>query len=182
MAQLAAVGSRSDDQTVVADAVRDLRLHADREFAAAQQSADEAAFELAGVGSEGSGAARLAARDRLQRAAAEAQSVFLTQLALANQRPNFPAVELPAALVGEVRRFDAVVADGLAIVADHTDGAAPGPLPDMRTSLATLAAAVRTELERAVSPEVAAQVEGRLELYRNLVPRIERLGAAELGA
>jgi len=176
LARLATVGSRSDDQTVVGDAARELRLRADREFAAAQQSADQAAFELGRAGFDS-----LAARERLQTATAEAQSIFLTQLAVASQRPNLSAVELPDALVREVRRFDAVVAESLAIIADRSAGETQRVLPDLRSPLEILTTVARSGFESLVSPEIAAQIEGRLELYRNLVPRVERLASAEFG-
>src|SRR5262249_4442352 len=45
MADLARVGSRSEDQTVVAREIEGIRLQAARHFAAAQQSAEEQSFE-----------------------------------------------------------------------------------------------------------------------------------------
>ncbi len=92
---------------------RALRLQAERDFAAAQQSADEAAFEPSGYGPARESAATLAARERLQRAAADAQSVFLTQLAMAHQRPTVAPAKLPEALIDGVRSFDAVIAECL---------------------------------------------------------------------
>ena len=46
--------------------------------------------------------------------------------------------------------------------------------------LADLADVVESSLGRVASADVAAQVRGRLALYRVLVPRIERLAAPEL--
>jgi len=181
MAQLATVGSRSDDQTVVAREAQGLRLQAYRDFAAAQQSADEAAFELSAGGPEGLGVAALAARERLQRATADAQSVFLTQLAVAQQRPNVAPAELPDALISGVRRFDAVVAESLAAVADRAQRTQDRALPDLRTPLAAVTDVIKAEAATMASPELVAQIEARLALYRDLVPRIERLGVAELG-
>ena len=179
MAQLATVGSRSDDQTVVAREAQGLRLQAYGDFAAAQQSADEAAFELSAEGPEGLGAAALAARERLQRATADAQSVFLTQLAVAQQRPNVAPAELPDALIHGVRRFDAIVGESLSAIADRAQGHVDRALPDLRTALAAVTAVITAEVATIASPAIAAHVEARLALYRDLVPRIERLGVAE---
>src|SRR5262245_36803981 len=88
MARLATVGSHSDDQTKVLERTRSLRMQTSNDFVTAQQWADDAAFELSGAPPE-----RLAARERLQRVAADAQSVFLTQLALAHQRPDVASME-----------------------------------------------------------------------------------------
>ena len=182
MARLATVGSRSDDQTVVAREAQGLRLEAYRGFAAAQQSADEAAFEPSGFGDDGSGAAALAERERLQRATADAQSVFLTQLVVAQQRPNAALAELPSPLVEGLRRFDAVIAESLAAIADRAQHAVARPLPDIRIPLAAVTVLVEAESFFVTDAGTTAQLEARLALYRELVPRIERLGSAELPA
>jgi len=179
MAQLATVGSRSDDQTVVAREAQGLRLQAYRDFAAAQQSADEAAFELSAEGPEGLRAGALATRERLQRATADAQSVFLTQLAVAHQRPNVVPAELPDALINGVRRFDAVVAESLVTIADRVQRTVDRPLPDLRAPLAAVTNLIRAEGATITSPELAAHLEARVALYHELVPRIERLSGAE---
>ena len=181
MARLATVGSRSDDQTAVAGEAQGLRLQAYRDFAAAQRSADEAAFELTGNSAAWESAPALAARGRLQSATAEAQSVFLTQLAIANQRPNVGPAKLPEALIAGVRRFDAVIAESLDAIADRAQRAVDRAQPDLRASLAAVTEVIRAQAATIASPEVAAQIEARLALYRELVPRIERLGVTELG-
>ena len=175
MARLATVGSRSDDQAVVVAAAQDMRLQAYGDFAAAQQSADQAAFELSAWGAE-----RLAARERLQSATADAQSVFLTLLAIAHQRPSVPAAQLPERIVSGVRSFDRVVADCLDALADRVESAPDRALPDLRAPLETVTDLASAERETLASPNITAQVEGRLALYRELVPRIERLGSADL--
>jgi multidrug resistance protein MdtO len=172
MADLARVGSRSDDQTVVAREIQGLRVQAYRHFAAAQQSAEEDAFEWSASGPDA-----VEARDRLQAAAAEAQAVFLTQLAVASQRPNVAPAELPEALVAGTRRFDGLVAESLEVIADRVQDAASRDVPDLNAPLADLTGLMRAEVRRIADPEVALQVEGRLALYRELVPRLERLGS-----
>ena len=164
MARLATVGSGGGDHAVVVRAVQGLRVQASRDFATAQQLADQGAFEVVDPGGDG-----LAARERLQRAAADAQSVFLTQLAIAHQRLDGVA---PDALVADLRRFDAVVSDSLEVIAERAERRARRALPDLRGRLD--AVAVRTEDN---VPGVTAHIEGRLALYRELIPRIERLGA-----
>jgi uncharacterized membrane protein YccC len=172
MARLATVGSGGDDYTAVARAAQSLRVQASRDFAAAQQLADQAAFELGDPGSEG-----LAARERLQRAAADAQSVFLTQLAIAHQRFDVALAVVPGALVGDLQRFDAVVSDSLQVIAERAEHRAQRALPDLRGQLAAVTAVAEEGVPRIAAPGVAAHVEGRLALYRELVPRIERLSS-----
>ena len=179
MAQLATVGSRSDDQIVVATEAHSLRLQAYGDFAAAQQAADEAAFEPRADRPDDADAAAVDARERLQRATADAQSVFLTQLAVAQQRPNVAPAELPDALIHGVRRFDAIVGESLSAIADRVQGSVDRTLPDLRTALAAVTDVITAEVATIASPAIAAHVEARLALYRDLVPRIERLGVAE---
>src|SRR5262249_2075190 len=138
-----------------------LRLHAYRDFASAQQLADEAAFELSA-----DHPTRLAERERLQRATADAQSIFLTQLAIANQRPNVAPAALSDALVDGVRRFDAVVAESLSAIADRAERTADRVLPDLRGALAAVTDVVRTEGVTRIAPEYTAHLEARLALYR----------------
>ncbi len=152
-------------------AAEGIRLQASHDFAVAQQLADQAAFEPGDPTGEG-----LAARERLQRAAADAQSVFLTQLAIARQPPEVvPA--LPGALGAGVRRFDAAVADSLEAIAEAAQGGAQRPIPDLRVQLAAVTALGKESVTSIASRKAAGHIEGRLALYRELVPRIEQLGA-----
>src|SRR5262249_20645200 len=171
MAELARVGRRSDDQTVVAREIAGLRAAAARHFAAAQQSAEEESFEW-------SVRETAAAREPFEVAAAEARAIFAMQLAIAHQRPNLLPSDLPDALVAATRRFDALVAESLDAIANRAQAAAPGTPPDLRVPLDGLAGIAQTEIARIASPEIARQVEGRMASYRELVPRLERLGAA----
>jgi multidrug resistance protein MdtO len=167
MARLATVASPGDDDT--ATRAEDMRVQASHDFTTAQQLADQAAFELGEPSRE-----RVAARERLQRAAADAQSVFLTQVAIAHQPPDVVAA-LPAALRDGVRRFDAAVSDGLGAIARSAERPAQGAVPDLRAHLAAVAMLARDSVPRMTDREGVAHVEGRLALYRELVPRIERL-------
>jgi multidrug resistance protein MdtO len=168
MARLATVASR-EDPAAATQAAEELRLQASHDFATAQQLADQAAFEPAEPSREG-----LAARERLQRAAADAQSIFLAQLALAHP-PRDVVTSLPDALRAGLARFDRAVSASLAAIAERVERSVPSPIPDVREPLAgvrTLATATAPRLER----DAARHVEGRLALYAELVPRIERLG------
>jgi len=165
MARLATVGTRGDDQA------EGLRLQTSHDFAVAQQLADQAAFEPVDPSQAG-----LAARERLQRAAADAQSVFLTQLAIAHQ-PRDVVPALPGALGAGVRRFDAAVAESLEAIAECAQRSVQRPIPDLRVPLASVTALGKESVPGLASGEVAGHIEGRLALYRELVPRIERLEA-----
>jgi multidrug resistance protein MdtO len=168
MARLATVGSTGDEQAP--PVAEGLRLQASHDFLIAQQLADQAAFEPGDPGREG-----LTARDQLQRAAADAQSVFLTQLAIAHQPPDVVAT-LPRALGAGVRTFDATVSDGLEAIAERAERSPRGSIPDLRVQLATVAALTKESLPGIGHREVARQLEDRLALYSELVPHIERLG------
>ena len=80
------------------------------------------------------------------------------------------------ALSPRVRRFDAAVGESLDVVADRSRRAAHRDLPELRLAAAWPPLACRREPRSLRIAEVAAHVEGRLALYRELVPRIERLG------
>jgi uncharacterized membrane protein YccC len=177
MAELASAASRSGAQPIVAGQTEDLRLRASHDFLVAQQLADEAAFEVTERVPE-QPTTSWGAYQRLQRVTADAQSVFLTQLALAQQRANVAPPHLPDGLVNGMRHFDAVVAENLAVIADPGRRRATA-LPDLRTPLATVTDLMQ-QTRTAASLEATAQLDARLALYRELVPRIERLGLAEL--
>jgi len=167
MARLAVAGSRGDERAVRGDAAETLRLQASHDFQIAQQLADQAAFELGDPSRES-----LATRERLQRAAADAQSVFLTQLAIAHQ-PWDVVPPVPEALDDAVRRFDEAVSESLAAIADRAERGVQRPVPDLGTQLMLVTALV--------AEKVPGFVGSRLALYRDLVPRIQRL-AADLDA
>src|SRR5882724_10152064 len=166
MARLAVVGSRGDERAVLGDAAETLRLQASHDFQIAQQLADQAAFELGDPSRES-----LATRERLQRAAADAQSVFLSQLAIAHQ-PRGVVPPLPE-VIDAVRRFDDAVSESLAAIADRAERGVQRPVPDLGAQLMLVTALV--------AEKVPGFVGSRLALYRDLVPRIQRL-AADLDA
>jgi multidrug resistance protein MdtO len=117
MAGLATVGSGTAE-------VETLRLQALRDFASAQQAADEAAFEP----SDGR-----PVRERAQRAVADAQSVLLTQLAVARQRTD-----------ARVSGFDAAVAESLTAIADRLQQGQGRAFPDFQ--IAALVSPLEREL------------------------------------
>ena len=84
-------------------------------------------------------------------------------------------------VVGAARRFDAVVGEYLDLIADRTQGAADRDLPELRQPLQVATDRMHAECRRLAISEVAAHIEGRLTLYRELVPRLERLGSADVG-
>jgi hypothetical protein len=171
MARLATVGSRDGDQVAVGSETEGLRMQASQDFAIAQQLADQAAFELGDPSREG-----LAARERLQGATADAQSVFLTQLAIAYQ-PHDVVPALPLALGTGVRRFDSVISDSLEAIAESATRRAQRPISGLRVELAAVAALTKESIPSIGSLELADHIEARLALYGELVPRIERLAA-----
>src|SRR5206468_1159691 len=86
-------------------------------------------------------------------------------------------VPAPGALGAGVRRFDAAVAESLEAIAECAQRSVQRPIPDLRVPLASVTALGKESVPGIASREVAGDIEGRLALYRELVPRIERLGA-----
>jgi multidrug resistance protein MdtO len=169
MARLATAVSRGDHDPSAGTA-EELRLQASHDFAIAQQLADQAAFEHVEPSPSG-----MAARERLQRTAADAQSIFLTQLALTHP-PHDVVASLPDALRGGFEGFDRTLAATLDAIAERVERGTHRPMPDMRKPLAALAAFVDESVPQLEPHDVARHVHGRLALYSELVPRIERLG------
>ncbi|HXK26602.1 MAG TPA: hypothetical protein VMS55_28325, partial [Myxococcota bacterium] len=122
-----------------------------------------------------------AAQRHFPAAIAEAQSVFLTQLAIASQRPSVAPADLPGRLVAAIRRFDDRVGTRLDLIADRATTSAPHEGLDLHDALAELSGVVRAELSKNRDRAWTPQVEGRLALYRELVPRLERLESVVVG-
>jgi hypothetical protein len=174
-ARAATVEDETEDVAAVARSVATLRAQVDRDFGAVQQALEEAAFE----------AVVPAAGDRaisvdVQRLMIDAQAVFLNQLAIARHRPDFAPSVLPPPVRAAIRRLNTTVAARLMAVADRVDGTAAAPLPDLQPPLANLADVLEPSMGHVIGPDVAAQAQARLALYRALVLRIERLGAPDL--
>jgi multidrug resistance protein MdtO len=170
MARLATAVSRGGDRDASAGSAEELRLQASHDFAIAQQLADQAAFEYIEPSPSG-----MAARERLQRTAADAQSIFLTQLALAHP-PHDVVAALPDALRGGFEGFDRTLSASLDAIAERAERGTHRPMPDLHEPLASLTALAQ-DTDARVEDRVARHVQGRLALYSELVPRIERLGA-----
>jgi hypothetical protein len=107
----------------------------------------------------------------------DVQAVFLNQLAVARHRPDFAPGVLPPPVRAGIRRLNTAVAARLDAVADRIEGEADTPLPDLQAPLADLAGTVESFLGHMPTTDVAAETRARLDLYRVLVPRVERLAA-----
>src|SRR2546427_480569 len=151
---MARLATGATGEAAALNAAEGIRLQASHDFAVAQQLADQAAFEPGDPTGEG-----LAARERLQRAAADAQSVFLTQLAIAHQ-PRDVVPALPGALSAGVRRFDAAVAESLEAIAECAQRSVQRSIPDLRVPLASVTALGKESVPGIASREVAGDIEG----------------------
>jgi hypothetical protein len=174
-ARLATVEDETKDVAAISRSVATLRAQADRDFGAVQQALEEAAFEESVPG-----AGERPVRRDAQRMMMDAQAVSLNQLAIARHRPDFaPTVPAPPVRAA-IRRFNTTVAARLIAVADRIEGKAGAPLPDLQPPLADLADVLEPSMGYVTRPDVAAQAQARLALYRALVRQIEQLGAPRL--
>ena len=164
MANLARVDVGGDDRAAAAASIQRLRLQVYRQFAAIQQSADESGFEWSTSDRE------IAERDRLRLAATEARAIFILLLAAASRQLAISRA-VPSAILGATHRINEAIAERLDRVADMS------ALPDLRTRIAVTPETARAEGSRMSDAEAADAVEGRLTLYRELVPRIDRLAS-----
>ncbi|MCW5892631.1 MAG: FUSC family protein [bacterium] len=176
-ARLATVEDESEDPAAVGRATGALRAQADRQFGAVQQALAEAAFEVV---LPGTGDAAL--RDQAQRRMTEAQALFLTQLAVARHRPDIAPRRLPPTLRTAVRNLNHAIAARVDAVADRLEGATTTPLPDVRAAFDALADVVEPLRGHRADPDLAAEAQARLALYRTLVLRVEQLGVPAPGA
>jgi multidrug resistance protein MdtO len=166
MADLARLPSQEGDPDMILSRAYALRLKIYQGFGNVQQLIAETTFEP--------GAAE---RDVMLQLLAEAQAAFLVLLALVQDNSGAPLRGVPALARDAANRCDATVAESFDALAAGIEGKQMRPLPDLAGSLAQLERGTAARLNDSTAAEIAPHEHGRLALYRQLVPLVERLGA-----
>ena len=143
-----------------------LRLNIYQGFGTVQQLVAETMFEP--------GAAE---REVMLQLLAEAQAAFLVLLALVQDSPGAALREVPALAQDAANRCDATVAGSFEALAAGIEGQQRRPWPDLAGALAELERSTAARLHDSTAAATAPYERGRLALYRQLVPLVERLGA-----
>ena len=166
MAELARLPSQDEDPAVVLSRAYALRLKIYQGFATVQQLVAETMFEP--------GAAE---RDVILQLLAEAQAAFLVLLALVQDRSDAALQGGPVMAREAANRCDAAVAESFEAIAAGIEDKQRRPLPDLAGALAELERSTAARLTDSTAAATALHEHGRLALYRQLVPLVQRLGA-----
>jgi multidrug resistance protein MdtO len=166
MADLARLPSQDEDPAMVLSRAYALRLKIYQGFGTVQQLVAETTFEP--------GAAE---RDVILQLLVEAQAAFLVLLALVQDSPGTTLREVPEQVREAANRCNATVAESFDALAAGIEGKQMRPWPDPAGALAELERNTAACLNDSTAAETAPYERGRLALYRQLVPLVERLGA-----
>jgi hypothetical protein len=147
-----------------------LRLKIYQGFDTVQQLVAETTFEP--------GAAE---REVMLQLLAEAQAAFLVLLALVQDRADAALRGVPALAWDAANRCDATVAESFEGLADGIEDKQRRPWPDLAGALAALERSKAARLHDGTAAATAPLEHGRLALYRQLVPLVERLRAHQQG-
>jgi multidrug resistance protein MdtO len=120
-------------------------------------------------------------RERLEEIAAAAQRVFLHLLAIIQHRPDVRPSAVPELLRAASFRFRVALADVILNFSDQVEGKPERPMPDLPSALAELEHAVAAQTNAVTDANLAAQIRGRLELYRETVPITMKLARLQAG-
>ena len=118
-----------------------------------------------------------AEREVMLQLLAEAQAAFLVLLALVQDRADAALRGVPVMAREAANRCDATVAESFEALAAGIEGKQRRPWPDLAGALAALERSTAARLHDSTAAATAPYERGRLALYRQLVPLVERLGA-----
>src|SRR5262245_2072646 len=166
MADLARLPSHAGDPDVIRSQADALRLHIYEGFATVQQLVAETRFEPGA-----------AAREVMRHLLAEAQAALLVLLALVHDRADAALRGGPVMAWEAANRCEAAVAESFEALAAGLEGQPRQPWPDLAGALAALERSTAARLHDRTAAAIAPHEDGRLVLYRQLVPLVERLGA-----
>lgn len=141
-----------------------VRLQVQQDLGTLRQLFESARFE--------SGAAQ---RDRLEAVSNTAQMLFLHLLAIIQHRPDLWPLGVPEPLRAASARFRATLAEVLLNLSDRMQGKPERPLPDLSSVLPELGQVLAQESKTISEPHLSAQIRGRLALYQETLPMVEKL-------
>jgi multidrug resistance protein MdtO len=166
MADLARLPNQDEDAARVLSRAYTLRLKIYQDFDTVQQLVAETTFEP--------GAAE---REVMLQLLAEAQAAFLVLLALVQDRSDAALRGVPVMAREAANRCDATVAESFEALAAGIEDKQRRPWPDLAGALAALERSTAAHLHDSTAAATAPDEHGRLALYRQLVPLVERLEA-----
>jgi multidrug resistance protein MdtO len=166
MAELARLPSQGGDPDMIRSRAYALRLKIYQGFGTVQQLVAETMFEP--------GAAK---REVMLQLLAEAQAAFLVLLALVQDRSDAALRGVPVMARDAANRCDATVAESFEALAAGIEDQQRPSWPDLAGALAALERSTAARLNGGTAAATAPHEYGRLALYRQLVPLVERLGA-----
>jgi len=166
MADLARLPSQDEDPAIVLRRAYALRLKIYQGFGTVQQLVAETTFEPGAV-----------ERDVILQSLAEAQAAFLVLLALVQDCADAALKAVSETVRDAATRCNATVAESFDALAVGIEGKQMRSLPDLAGSLAELERSTAARLDDSTAAETAPYERGRLALYCQLVPLVERLGA-----
>jgi len=166
MADLARLPSQDEDPAMVLSRASALRLKIYQGFATVQQLVAETTFEPGAV-----------ERDVILQSLAEAQAAFLVLLALVQDHADAALKAVSETVRDAATRCNATVAESFDALAAGIEGEQRRPWPDLAGALAALERSTAARLHDSTTAATAPYERGRLALYRQLVPLVERLGA-----
>jgi multidrug resistance protein MdtO len=166
MADLTRLPSQDGDPAMVLSRAYALRLNIYQGFGTVQQLVSETMFEP--------GAAE---REVILQLLAEAQAAFLVLLTLVQDRADGALRGVPVMAREAVNRCDATVAESFEALAADIEGKQKRPWPDLAGALADLERGTAARLHDSTAAATVPYERGRLALYRQLVPLVERLEA-----
>jgi multidrug resistance protein MdtO len=115
-----------------------------------------------------------AARDRVLRLVGEAQGLFLAILSIVRHRLDIDLHPVPESLRSKLRSFGAAVAETIEVGAACVEGRSAA-VPDYRGLFAEADRAFAQAPLATLDDRLRAHLEARLELYRELLPLLDRL-------
>jgi multidrug resistance protein MdtO len=166
MADLARLPSQDEEPAMILSRAYALRLKIYQGFGTVQQLVAETMFEPGAT-----------EREVMLQLLAEAQAAFLVLLALVQDRADAALRGGPVMAREAANRCDAAVAESFEALAAGIEGQQRRPWPDLAGALAALERDTAAHLHDSTAAATAPYEHGRLALYRQLVPLVERLGA-----
>jgi multidrug resistance protein MdtO len=169
---LAHLASLPDTNTSPAPSLAEayaLRLQAYKDFATVAELQEGSKFEPDGK-----------TRERLETATEKMKALLLYLLAIIQHRADLRPDQVPAPLREASARFRTSLANTLDSLSDRLAGQAERPVPDVYAALAELEQTVATQITSVHDSALAAQIRGRLALYREATPIAAELARVQL--